>query len=268
MQDLETKPKPYRQGPMPGGELPEIGKLINETLAEFTENLAPYAMAGLGQLLVIMPVTFLAIILLYAVMAGGMFGTWAIGAVIAGILGQISEDLASIAGGFTALASMIVPFLLLIPLILAMAAVFAPIQGSLYRAVAAQQRGEKMMEISAAFSTATQGVINMIIATCIVAAIACVALMFCYLPVLLVPVFFGFTTSLAALHNVGGFAAARMSMSHAISHISWYALFGVVTIGISMVASYVPVLGPMFLVAMHVRAYRQIFGDGTEPVTT
>jgi hypothetical protein len=39
-------------------------------------------------------------------------------------------------------------------------------------------------------------------------------------------------------------------------------------IGLGMVASYVPVLGPIFLSALHVRAYREMFGDGEEPVLT
>ena len=40
----------------------------------------------------------------------------------------------------------------------------------------------------------------------------------------------------------------------------------VVSFALSMVASYVPVLGPAFLMALHVRAYRSMFGDGPEPM--
>ena len=39
-----------------------------------------------------------------------------------------------------------------------------------------------------------------------------------------------------------------------------------VYLGLIMVGSYVPIVGPMFATAFHVRAYRGVFGDDAEPV--
>jgi uncharacterized membrane protein len=152
--------------------------------------------------------------------------------------------------------------------ILGFVALFAPLHASLYRAVAAQQRGEKPLELGSAFSTLTQGLMPAIGAACIVVALSLLGVMFCYLPALLVPIFFGFTMGFAALHGLGGTQSARLSLQHAMKNLNWYVMFGILSIVMSMVASYVPVVGPMFAIAFHVRAYRYLFGDGSEPNLT
>lgn len=258
--------KPYRVGALDGGELPEVGALFSETLAEFTDNIGPYALAGLGQLMVVIPVTVVALIGFYVVFFGGMFGTWMVGAVFASVLSQISEDLGGIAMLIASLASMLVPVLLMLPFLLILIAALVPIQASMIRAVAAHQRGERPLDLMASFSTATQGLSSVLLAGVIMATLTILGLVLCYLPALVVPIFFGFTTSFAALHRVGGLQAAQMSLKHALGHLNWYLMFGLMSILINMVSVYIPVLGPMFSVALHVRAYRALFGDGETPV--
>jgi len=43
-------------------------------------------------------------------------------------------------------------------------------------------------------------------------------------------------------------------------------MYGLLTVAGGMVAGYVPVVGAMFMVAFHVRAYRYLFGDGPDAV--
>lgn len=261
-----AKPKPYKMESLPGGDLPEVGTLFNETLAEFTDNLGPYALAGLGQLVVFVPVVIVSVIAFYVVFFAGWIGTVALTGILGAMLSSISEDLAGLVMAFGSLGSMFVPLLLMIPVFLLMAAVLAPVQASLYRAVAAHQRGEKPLDFSSAFSTLTQNLSASITAAVVMTLLAAIALAMCYLPILLLPLFFGFTTTFAALHGLGGIQAARTSLQHALAHLNWHIIFALMAFVLGMFASYIPVVGPMFVLALHVRAYRYVFGDGAEPV--
>ena len=44
-----------------------------------------------------------------------------------------------------------------------------------------------------------------------------------------------------------------------------HVLFALLFMAVSMVATYVPILGPMFISALHLRAHRTMFGDEREP---
>jgi hypothetical protein len=261
----ESKAKPYKTGPLPGGQLPDVGTLFSETMAEFMDNIGPYAMAGLGQMLVVFPVTFIAIFVMYGVLALGWGGSIVLTGVLSGIAANVSEELAELVAMFGLLGSMFVPLLLMIPLFVGIIALFAPMSASLYRAMAAHQRGEKQLELGSSFSTMGQGLVSVIVAALIVGTLAMLGAMMCYLPVIAVSILFGFTMGFVALHRVGAMQAARMSMQHALAHLNWYVMFGILSLVLGMVAYYIPVVGPMFAVSFHVRAYRSLFGDGVEP---
>lgn len=259
--------EPVVREPLPGGEAPDVGKLLNETIAEFTDDIGPYLLAGLGHTLVVMPVVFGAIILLYLGMIfgmfGGMIGIGVVGAMVGSMLGET-------AGGLSMLVSQLIFFLLIFLAIVAfgagLGAVLAPFNASLTRAVAAYQRGEGELGFNAAFSTAGQDIMKVVAGAVLIASLAMVLLMFCYIPVLIVPFVFGFFSPLIYLHGLGPLDAFRTSLAHFQAHMSYHLTIAALLLVLGMVASYVPVLGPAFLSAFHVRAYRAMFGDGVEPV--
>lgn len=260
------KPKPYVLGPLAGGDLPDVGSLLTETFAEFGDNIGPYAMAGVGLMLVTMPLAFVMIFGIYIVVFGGMFGTMIAGAAFSVFVSQtVSEDLGAVAMVVTQLATIAVPVVLVVGAVAAIGAILAPLNASLARAVAAQQRGGPKLELTSPFSTFTQDLVSVVVAALLIAALVTMGAFLCYLPALAVPLLFGFGTTMVALHRTGAGQGLRTSMQHALGHLSWHLPFGLLYLVFSMVAGYVPVLGPMFLVAFHVRAYRHVFGDGEEP---
>ena len=72
----------YPTGPSPGGNLPDIGKLLSDTFAEFGDHIGPYLLAGLGFTLVLMPITFVSVIGAYVGVGVGMFGLVGLAAVV------------------------------------------------------------------------------------------------------------------------------------------------------------------------------------------
>lgn len=261
------KPKLYKLEPEPGGEFPELSGLFNETLEEFQDNITPYVFAGLAQFAVMLPVVFLGIFGLYFGIALGMGGTMVIGGILGGmIMEYVSEGLGLVVMLATQFVAILVPFLLIFLFIGFLAAVLAPFNASLVRAVAAHQRGQKELDFPEVFSTISQDLPKVIGAALILSGLTIVGLFMCYLPALAVPIVFGFASSLVAMHRLGPTDGVKSAFTHFSQHMNWHLTFGVVYVGMSMVAGYVPVLGPAFLLALHTRAYRKVFGDGEAPV--
>lgn len=257
------KPKPYVLGPLPGGALPEVGKLLNETIAEFTDNFQGYLLAGLGHFLVLMPVTVVSVIVVYVGLMGGFVATLVLGGIGTVLLEQVLGDLGAQMGALlTTVLSMVVPAVLLFGMIGALVALLAPLNASLYRAIAAHQRGEQKLELTAAFTAAHTGIVPVVLVTLATVAIALALMMFCYLPALAVPILLPFAFGLVALGGVGPVKALTSSARHSTANLQWYVVYGLLSIVLGMVASNVPVLGMAFLCAFHVRAYRYVFGDG------
>lgn len=258
MEATTNKPKTYRVAREDGGALPDVGTLLSATIAEFSDNIGPYALAGLGHFLVLMPVTFVGIIVGYIAMLfamlGGMTGSAMVGV---GVGGDAGDALA----GIGSLASMALSFLALFAVIAAMMAILAPVSASLHRAVAAHQRGEKVLELGSAFGTLTQDIVPVLIVAILYGATIAIGLMLCYLPGLIAMIVFGFAPLLVYIGRKSPVAALSLSASHFMEHMSFYLPFGGLYIVIMMVAGYVPIIGPMFGMALHVRAYREIFGD-------
>lgn len=263
-----TRVRTYVRGPLPGGQLPDHGKLLTDTFAEFGDHIGPYLLAGLGYTLVIIPVTFIAIFGIYVCAGLGSMGTFVATAFVAEVA---REALGSDLGGLLPLLAAIVPvgvaFLLVLATVAAIAAVFAPVGASLFRAVADHQRGEgKALDLSAPFSTAIQEPGKAIAVSVVQTVGALLLLPFCLVPVLLVPFFTQFAGTLVALHDVSAREALVASAQHVRTHLLWHAIFLAMVILLGMAAANIPVVGPAFLIALWVRAHRELFGDGIEPV--
>jgi uncharacterized membrane protein len=263
---VATPKKGYSTDPEPGGRLPEVGQLLSETMAEFMDKIGPYILAGLGLTVVVVPIAFATIFVAYFVIFGGMLGISMVGI---GVGAGIAENVNEGAGAFVMLVSqllaIVVPLGAFVVLLMAMLALMAPLHASLVRAVAEQQRGGKELDFTSAFSTAGRDVAKVLIGAALITGLALLGALACYVPALAVTFLFGFVGAMVALHGVAPVTAMRANLRHALDHLWWHVLFGALYLVVLMVGSYVPVLGTMFVVAFHVRAYRVIFGDGEQP---
>lgn len=253
--------------PLPGGALPDIGTLLSDTMADMTEDLGPYLLAGLGVMVISMPIVlgfifFLYLgmfIVLFAMMGAGMAITVAMSEMLGDTFGAIGALLTQL-GSFAGLFAFIMVAVALLSMIL------APFNASVTRAIALYQRGGAKPEFNAAFNTASKDIPKVIGIAALTGLLSAVLLMFCYVPALAVPVVFGFAAGFAALHGAGPRDAMKLSIAHFRQHPGWHVQFGLIYTLLFMVASYVPVLGPMFMTALWVRTYRELFGDGDEVV--
>ena len=266
---LKTIEKPYRLERVPGGQLPDLGKLFNATLGDVIDNLAGYGLAGLGQFVVMMPVMIVLIFVIYFGIFTFMFG----GAMISGVVGAlVAQALGDDAGGAATsigfLGTFGGMFLMIFALIGGVTAILAPLSASLYREIAAHQRGEGKLEFASAFRSAMIDVPSVVITMLLVTGLSLVGMFFCYVPGFFVSFGAMLAMGLVALHRRGPIDAIRLSFSHAMASPGWHVPFWLILLLGGMVAGYVPIIGPMFLMALHVRAHREMFGDGPEPVLT
>src|SRR5262245_53238038 len=101
-----TRVRTYVRGPLPGGQLPDHGRLLTDTFAEFGDHIGPYLLAGLGYTLVIVPLTFVAIFGIYVCAGLGSMAAFAGSAVLAeAVRDAIGSDL----GGLVPLAGAVMP---------------------------------------------------------------------------------------------------------------------------------------------------------------
>ncbi len=241
-----------------GGQLPPVGTVLSETLSAFTRDMGPYALAGLGQLVVVLPVVFGLFITLYAAIVVVAFGGMAGAAVVAE---SGSEE------GAAAMSLLLVGVLVLLVLgmIGLVNALLAPVFGSLYRAIAQFQRGEGELGFGSAFSSLGTQLVPGIVVMILVMVLVSIGAVLCYLPALLVGFFIPWAFPLVALHGVGPFAALKRSAGCARRHFSWHLGFFGYSLLVNIVGNYIPLVGPMFALAFHVRVYREVFGDGAVP---
>ena len=259
----EPKPKPYTLEPVKGGRLPEHAKLLSAALQDLMDNLGPYVLASLAQTLVVLPIVFIFIFVIYAVIGvGAMVG---VGAII-GIGSAVGEEYA----GIVMIVGQLLMFFAMFVAIFGMAAglggLLAPLTASLFRAVVKHQRGQGALEFGSVFTTITENVGAVIMVQMLLAIGVLVGLMFCYLP----GIAFGFATAFAAplvfIHHRSPMEAVTIALNHTKDNLTWHAIWFAMMLVVGIAASYVPILGPAFLLALQVRAYREIFGDGEEPV--
>lgn len=255
--------KPYRLERIERGSVPEIGKLLGATVGEFIDNIGPYAIAGVAQLCVTVPVVLLSLFVIY----GSIFGVLIVGAVgtviAASAVGDDAAPLVTVLGELFSFGGLFVVLSLGITVI---TAIVAPVQASLVRAVAAQQRGEAKIDFMSCFASVGQDLIPVVVVNLIVAALISVGFLFCYVPGLIAMFACAFAASLVALHRRGAVDAVRLAAQTAFANPGFHIAFFAIIMITSFAAANIPVIGPMFILALQVRASRELFGDGEEPV--
>lgn len=263
-----TRVRSYVRGRLPGGQLPDHGKLLTDTFVEFGDHIGPYLLAGLAQTVIIVPISIVAVFGVYVCAGAGGMGTFLVTAMLAeGFEESVGSDLGGLVPFVAAAVPIVVALVLLFVVIGALAAVMAPVTASMTRAVADHQRGEgQPLGFSAPFATAMQEPGKVITVALAQTAASLLLLPFCIVPVFLVALFTWFAPQMAALHEVSARESIALAMQHVRAHLTWHAIFLALMIGIGIAAANIPVVGPAFLVALSVRAHRELFGDGVEPV--
>ncbi len=250
-----------------GGHLAPLGTLFNETFEDLTGNLADYALAGLGLWIVVVPVSFVlsmaAVLGMYLVMMVGVVASIAGGVAAGEAAGD--PDLGALIGGVGTLGSIGIAFLLMFGVIGMVSMCLAPFSASLMRGVAAHQRGEGKLEFKSVFSSIRQdmGSVCFILACTTIASM--IGVCFCYVGALVPAVLFGFAPAMVAIHRAGAIDALRRCARGAMANPMQHLIFAAANLGVSLVAAYIPVIGMMFVMALQVRAYRSLYGDGAAP---
>jgi len=251
-----------------GGVDADLGGLINDSVRQFSKDIGPYILAGMGQFAVVVPVSMIAGMVAYFGVVVGMMGGWVVGIIAMALLAQLG-DLGAALGAVVMVASPFIGMaLVLLPILPVVAAIVAPVQASLMRAIAAHQRGEQELSVSSPFDTATQDLARVVITSILLTGLTLVGLLFCYVGALAVPILFGFVHTLVVLHRRSPMEAFAIQFRHLLAHGNQHLMLGVLQIALGMIAGFVPVIGPMFMADMQVRAHRKLFGDGPEPVVS
>ena len=254
--------------PLPGGEYPDPMQLFQDAWKEFTDDLGPYMLAGLGQLCVVLPVVLVLFFVIYFGVLATLFGGIFVGA-IAGV--AATETLGSDAGALVFLGSYLGSFVLMFVVIfglsLLIGALMAPLNASMVRRVAEHQRGGRKLDFTAIFSDVGDNLMGVIGVQLLISTIVFVGILLCYVPGLLAAFMLVYATSLVALHRAAPMTAVRTSLQSFTRNPGFHGMFTLLYFCCSMLAAYVPIVGPMFMLAVHIRAHRTLFGDGPEPVT-
>ncbi len=252
-----------------GGYTPSVTDLASSAISDVTDNLGPYALAGLGLSLLNIVVLFIAIPLTYlgvgfGVMAG-MFGGGAIG--IAAL--AVNETLGLILTSFLPFIGMFVGMMLPIAaLSIGLTFITAPVGASMYRAIAERQRGGEELTIASAFSSLGTNVVGVIGTTLLFLLFFIPGIMMCYIPGFIVSFALHWAIPAAALHNRSPLEAVMQSIKHVQENTLWHLGFWGLGIAIAMISGYIPVIGQMVLFSYIIKGYRAAFGDGPEPYQT
>lgn len=252
---------------LPGGVMPDPIEIFQDTWKEFADDPGPYVLAGLGQLVVIVPVIMVLFVVIYFGIFATLFGGIFIGAIAAAIVG---ETVGPEAGGLTFMITYILSFFLMFFVIMlassGVGALMAPINASLTRRIAKHQRGEQTLDFTAAFTDMKQDLVNVILLAMLSSAVILVGVMLCYVPGLIAAFLLIYAGTFVFLHRLKPMEAMMASVNHFRDHLQFHGMFTLLYFCTAMIASYIPVAGPMFVAALHVRAHRTLFGDGEEPV--
>ncbi len=253
--------------PLPGGEIPDPVKLLQDTLKELTDDLVPYLMAGLGQMVITIPLTLVMVFMIYFVMFGTLFGGALIGAIAGAMVGEVAgEEAGGLVFGVVYILSFVVMLGLIVGLSALLGALIAPLNASLVRRMAKHQRGDRVLDFSSAFSDAKENIISTMVVTALVGLVVTVGLMFCYVPGIIAAFLMMYAGTLVFLHRKSPFTAIKTSAQHFMAHLKFHAVYSLLHFAAAMVAAWVPLIGPMFLLALHVRTHRTLFGDAETAV--
>ncbi len=242
---------------------PGMGRLFQATIGDFMDNLAGYAKVGLIQ--TILDVIVVSVFPVMMQLAMSFFF------LLYGIPGYIASDMAHTSGVSSELIGFAVRTLVVlycgsvglscVAFLAGLRALIAPVTAGLSRAIAQHQRGEGGIEFNGVFRTVTQDLIPVVVVTAIVSSIILIGAAFCYLPGVVATGLLSFAPSLVFLHRRSSWDAVRTSVRYAIANPAFSVVFACVVAGVSMLAPCVPVFGGAFVLALRVRAFREVFGD-------
>lgn len=236
------------------GELPELGTLLSETMEDITENIAGYALAGLGLFFVTFIMVFVAIFVLYGGMAVIGIGAVMIGALIGGDIGPLIAMLGGMVGFF----------LLMFVFMGVMMGTLLPVQASLERSIRDHIHGRGQLGIHSAFTSLFTDIVPLLLAGMGLIAASMVGILALYVGALVAGWALYWTISLVALDRRGAMDALKTSLSRVTGDMGGVGVLTLVTMLLGLVASYVPIIGPMFAISLKVRAHEAIFGEYTE----
>lgn len=248
--------------PLPGGAHPEPMDIFQDTWKEFSDDLGPYILAGLGQLVVTIPVMMVLFFVVYFGVLTTLFGGIFLGAIAGAVT---SEAVGPEAGGavfaLSYAGSIVLMFVVILGLSMLVGAIMAPLNASMVRRVAEHQRGGRKLDFTAPFSDAGENLMGVILGSLLVGGIVLVGFLFCYLPGIIAAFMLIYAGTLVALKGLPPLAAVRASYQNFMEFPQFHLVFSLLYLGCGLLASYVPIVGPMFVMAAHVRAHRTLFGD-------
>lgn len=233
--------------------LPQVTDLLSETISAVTNDLGGFFVAGLGPMAISLALGLGGAVLIYVGAFAAMMPGLAAGDETLTMVGAI--------GGFTAG---------FFALMLASVLLTAPMVASLHRAVWQFMATGEKLTFGSAFSTLGQDVVRVVVYQMLLITAVMVGAMFCYLPGLAIAGALLFAGPAVYIHRLPIGAAVGLSIRHVQRQPGWHlALFGLAFV-VSMVLSYVPILGMALLMTVHpllvLKAYKAAFGAGEEPV--
>lgn len=226
---------------------PAVLDLLVEVFEDFRDNFVDRTVSGLGLMLASMVLIGVGLVLLYVPMGLGMF----VGVVL-------DDELVAMLGSLVGVLVGVLAMLLVVTVPL------MPLYASLGRAVLRNLDEGSDLGFSAPFETMTQDLGKVLGTSALVMLATFGGLMFCYLPGIIAGIVTGLAIPGVIVHRLGPVDAVKRSVDHAMENPVWHLGFYAVTMGITMVLTYVPVIGLAlvypFVLSFQIRAYVRIFG--------
>lgn len=246
----DPRPKPagggmFRIADEAYGTLPSVTKVATDVAQDLFANFGAYILCGLGPFLVLLPVTLIGVLAVYA-------------SLLVPLLVWHQERIAW---------ELFVPAMALF--IGVMVLVSAPIQYGTARAILAYQRDGEPLRFGSAFQHMTDDLGAAIGLEVLIAGMAFVAMLFCYVPVFGVSLLTSLAFPALVVHRLGAMGSLSASIEHVRKNIGWHVGFWALGVGILIICQNIPLIGPILgtpiYYAYQLRVYRQVFGDGEEP---
>lgn len=236
----------------PDAGLPNVTDLASRMWAEIQKDFGGFLLAGLIPAIGAQFAGFALVFVIY----GGMFLGAVPGLVLEDELIALVGSMVGLFGGtFGSIGVLIL--------------VMAPMQASMYRAVWKYLETGEKLTIMTPFSTYTQDVTKVLLFQIVTFALSFAGMMMCYVPALVVGAALMFAAPAVYVHRLGILDAVRLSVGHLMRHPGWHLGFFGIAFLMSIVASFVPVIGMMLLMSAYpmfvLLAYRQVFGTGEAP---
>jgi hypothetical protein len=228
--------------------LPRPLDLLSDSVNDLFKNFVPYLLAGLGIVCVTLPLSL--------VLFGGALAV----AAFVGVALE-AEDLMGLLFGVGAIGAIGV-----------LVVVTAPLNAGLTRGMWAWIDEGRPLRFGSAFTDLNQDALSVIGLAWLLLMMTGTGLVFCYLPALIPGLLFSFALPAVAIHRRGVFEALGVSARHVTQHFVWHLGYHFLGLGIVLVASQIPLIGTMIggpiYLSYTLRAYRAIFGAGSEAHAT